>query len=337
MQNEEPGTVMQVVWLEGGEVEVREAATPRADAGEAVVRVRLAGICGTDLELARGYAAFAGVPGHEFVGEIAAEPSSTDGDAATTWTPGRRVVGELNVRCGACRECAAGRGNHCVRRKVIGIRGRDGAFAEYVRVPLANLHAIPDDVPDEAAVFAEPLAAALALRDRVQLEGSERILLVGAGRLGQLVARALRTHGCTNLEAVARHARQRALLAAADVTAVAEDDVEHAAYDVTIDTSGSESGLALARWALRPRGTLIIKSTHHGPRDFDFAQLVVDEIAVVGSRCGAFAPALEHLAGGTIDPRPLIDAILPLTDARAAFAAAARPGALKVLLRPGAP
>jgi threonine dehydrogenase-like Zn-dependent dehydrogenase len=333
MQDKVPGTVMRVTWLEGGELQMREAATPRVDAGQAVVRVRLAGICGTDLELARGYAAFAGIPGHEFVGEVVAAPD----DDATPWTPGRRVVGEINVRCDACRECRAGRDTHCLRRKVIGIRGRDGAFADYVRVPVANLHAIPDDVPDEAAVFAEPLAAALAIRDRVRLDGSERILLVGAGRLGQLVARVLRAHGCTKLEAIARHPRQRALLAAADVPAVAEDDVEHAAYDVTIDTSGSESGLALARWALRPRGTLVVKSTHHGARDFDFAQLVVDEITVVGSRCGPFAPALAHLANGTIDPRPLIDAILPLTDARAAFAAAARPGALKILLRPGAP
>jgi 2-desacetyl-2-hydroxyethyl bacteriochlorophyllide A dehydrogenase len=316
---------MRAAWLEDGEVGTRDVECAGADAGDAVVAVRLAGICGTDLELLRGYAAFTGVPGHEFVGVVVAAPQ------APQWL-GRRVVGEINLRCGHCDECRAGNGNHCRRRRVLGIRGHDGAFAERVVLPVANLHAVPDEVSDEAAVFAEPLAAALAIASRPSIPADARVLLVGAGRLGQLVARVVRESGCA-LRVVARHPRQRALLADAGIEAVDEDDVEHASYDYTIDTSGAAGGFALARWALRPRGTLILKSTHHGTRDFDFAAAVVDEITIVGSRCGDFGPALQRLASGGIDPSPLVEAVYPLERIDAGFAHAARPGAMKVLIR----
>ena len=317
---------MRAVWLDDGAVCVRDdVPAPVAGPGEAEIAVTLAGICGTDLELVRGYAAFAGVPGHEFVGEVVAAADAPE------WI-GRRVVGEINIRCGECRECRAGRGSHCERRRVLGIRSHPGAFAERVVLPIANLHAVPPTLSDEAAVFAEPLAAALAIRSQVAIEGGSRVLLVGAGRLGQLIARTLQGTGCT-LDAVARHARHAELISACGARWLTEDDVEFAAYDVTIEASGAESGLALARWALRPRGTLVMKSTHHGDRFFDFAQLVVDEITIVGSRCGEFAPALARLASGDLDPTPLVDHVYPLDAARAAFAHAARPGALKVLLR----
>jgi 2-desacetyl-2-hydroxyethyl bacteriochlorophyllide A dehydrogenase len=303
-----------------------DLAAPEPRPGEAAIAVRLAGVCGTDLELLRGYAGFTGVPGHEFVGEVVAAPG------AKQWI-GRRVVGEINVRCGECRECRAGRGNHCERRRVLGIRGLAGAFAERVILPIANLHAVPDGVSDEAAVFTEPLAAALEIRSRVEITAGQRVLIVGAGRLGQLVARALQSTGCA-LQVVARHPRQRELLAACGIAAIGEDDVEHASCDVTIEASGAASGLALARWAVHPRGTLIVKSTHHGDRSFDFAQLVVDEITIIGSRCGPFAPALHLLETGAVDPTPLIDGTHPLDETPDAFARAARPGALKVLVRP---
>lgn len=318
---------MRAVWIEDGAVRVRDdVPAPVPGPGEAEIAVTLAGVCGTDLELVRGYAGFAGVPGHEFVGKVVAAPD------ASQWI-GRRVVGEINVKCGRCRECRAGRGNHCERRRVLGIRSLTGAFAERVVLPVANLHAVPDSVADEAAVFAEPLAAALAIRSQVAIERGARVLLVGAGRLGQLVARSLKTTGCA-LDVVMRHARHAELLDACGAHWITEEDVEYAAYDFTIEASGAESGLALARWALRPRGTLVLKSTHHGDRFFDFAQLVVDEITIVGSRCGDFAPALERLASGEIDPTPLVDAIHPLEHAPQAFADSARPGAMKSLVRP---
>jgi 2-desacetyl-2-hydroxyethyl bacteriochlorophyllide A dehydrogenase len=318
---------MRAVWLQDGVVRVRDdLATPAPAEGEALIAVRLAGICGTDLELLRGYAAFAGVPGHEFTGTV------VDAPGAAEWV-GRRVVGEINVRCGACRQCRAGRGNHCERRRVLGIRGLHGALAELVVLPVANLHAVPAGVRDEAAAFAEPLAAALEVQAQVAIGPGDRVLVVGAGRLGQLIALTLRASG-SEPHVVARHPRQRELLSACGVEQVSEDDVGHAAYDVTIEASGAESGFALARWALRPRGTLVLKSTHHGDRSFDFAQLVVDEITLVGSRCGSFAPALHLLQSGTIDPTPLIDGVRALEEAAEAFVQAAKPGALKILVRP---
>jgi len=266
------------------------------------------------------------VPGHEFVGEVVAAPDAPE------WI-GRRVVGEINVCCGKCRQCRAELGNHCEQRRVLGIRNLSGAFAERLVLPVGNLHVVPDGVSDEAAVFTEPLAAAMAIRTQVPIAMNQRVLVVGAGRLGQLIARVLQSIGC-ELQVVARHPRQRKLLGACDIATLGEDDVEHAAYDVTIEASGAASGLALARWALRPRGTLVLKSTHHGERDFDFAQLVVDEITVIGSRCGPFEPALRLLESHAVDPTPLIDGIHFLDDAPAAFARAAQPGALKVLVRP---
>ena len=317
---------MRAAWIQDGVVRVRDdLAMPAPAEGEALIAVRLAGVCGTDLELLRGYAAFTGVPGHEFVGQVVEAPGSSE------WV-GRRVVGEINVRCGACRQCRAGRGNHCERRRVLGIRGLQGAFAEHLILPVANLHAVPDGVSDEAAAFAEPLAAALAIQAQVAISPDDRVLVVGAGRLGQLVAYALRATGC-ELHVVARHPRQRELLAACGIEHVSEDDVAHAAYDITIEASGAESGFALARWALRPRGTLVLKSTHHGDRAFDFAQFVVDEITLVGSRCGAFAPALHLLQTAALDPTPLVEQIYPLDSVREAFTHAARPGALKLLVR----
>lgn len=318
---------MRGAWIEAGELRVRDdLEMPAPTAGEAAIAVRLAGVCGTDLELMRGYAGFDGVPGHEFVGEV------MDAPGAMQWV-GRRVVGEINVRCGECRQCRAGRGNHCERRRVLGIRRLAGAFAERLILPVENLHAVPDGVSDEAAVFAEPLAAALAIQTQVAIVPGQRVLVVGAGRLGQLIARSLQSTRC-ELDVVARHPRQRELLGVCGIKTVGEDDVEHAAYDLTIESSGAASGLALARWALRPRGTLVLKSTHHGDREFDFAQLVVDEITLVGSRCGPFAPALHLMETKAIDPTPLIDDTFALGEIPAAFARAARPGALKVLVRP---
>ncbi len=315
---------MQALWLEDRVLSVRDIETPAA-AGEALIRVRLSGICGTDLELARGYYPFTGVPGHEFVGEVVAAPDSD-------WI-GARVVGEINASCGACEACVNARPTHCERRTVLGIADRNGVHAEYTSLPMANLHRVPDSVPDEAAVFAEPLAAALEILQQVHILPTDRVLLVGAGRLGQLVAQVLALTGA-RLRVVARHAHQRELLAARGIATIADEDVEPRRWDVVVEATGSPSGFELARRAVRPRGTFVLKSTYRGELTLDMAPFVVDEITVIGSRCGPFAPALRLLERGDVDVSGLVDDTFALADGPAAMEAAARPGMMKVLLRP---
>jgi 2-desacetyl-2-hydroxyethyl bacteriochlorophyllide A dehydrogenase len=315
---------MQALWLEDRELSLREIDVPRID-GEALIRVTLSGICGTDIELARGYYPFTGVIGHEFVGVVVESP-----DAA--WI-GRRVVGEINAVCGDCPACRNGRPTHCESRTVLGIAGRNGAHAEYVSLPLANLHEVPVAVSDEAAVFTEPLAAALEILQQVHVRPDDRVLLVGAGRLGQLVAQVLALTGA-RLRVVARHEHQRELLDARGIATIAESEIEHRRFDVVVEATGSPSGLDVARAALRPRGTLVLKSTYRGDVTLDLAPFVVDEITIVGSRCGPFAPALRLLDRGQVDPTPLIGDTFALADAVEAVQAAMQPGALKMLLRP---
>ena len=317
---------MRSLWLEERTLSVREIERPTPASGEALVRVRLAGICATDLELVKGYYPYAGVPGHEFVGEIVEAPRAPE-------RIGERVVGEINAVCGNCGTCHRGHPRHCERRTVLGIVNRNGAFAEFLTLPLANLLRVPDHVPDESAVFTEPLAAALEIRAQVPIGPKERVLVIGAGRLGQLIARSLVPSGA-RIQAVVRHERQRDLLRAAGVHVISEEDLPLRAVDVAIEATGSPSGFALAQKAVRPRGTIVLKSTYAGRLEIDAAPIVVDEITIVGSRCGDFAPALQMLDAGQIDPRDLIDSERPLGEALAAFEQAERPGALKILLRP---
>ncbi len=315
---------MRGLWLQDGQLSLRsDLPIPTPGPSEALVQVRLMGICATDLELLRGYYPFTGIPGHEFVGEITAAPDQPS-------RVGERVVGEINLPCGQCTQCRAGRGNHCERRRVLGIRDYDGACAEYLVLPLANLHRVPDGIPDEAAVFCEPLAAALRLHEQRPIQPGERVLVVGAGRLGQLIALSL-AGGDFSLQVVARHPRQRALLEAAGIAWLAEDQLNAGAWDLVVEASGTPAGFALARQALRAAGTLILKSTYTGPAEVDLSRLVVDEITLIGSRCGPFPAALDRLRQG-LDPRPLIDARYPLAQAVAAFDQAARPGTLKILI-----
>ncbi len=297
---------------------------PMPHPGEALVRVRQAGVCGTDLAMLRGYVPFRGIMGHEFVGEIAAAPDAPE-------RIGQRVVGEINITCGCCDPCRAGRPTHCRQREVLGIRGRDGAFADYLRLPLVNLHPLPEAVADDAAVFTEPLAAALQITRQVHIDPTVRVLVVGAGRLGQLIARVLRLTGC-HLAVAARRERQRLLLADVGIPWLAEDAVPAGHFDIAVEASGAPGGLTLARRALRAGGTLVLKSTYAGEVLVDLAGLVVDEITVIGSRCGPFLPALRLLAAGLVDPTPLIDARFPLSQAEAALRRAAEPGVLKVLI-----
>lgn len=316
---------MKALWLEDQKLSVRDVPVPVPAAGEALIRVRLSGICGTDLELVRGYYPFTGVIGHEFVGDVVESPDPT-------WI-GARVVGEINVDCGICEACRAGRPTHCENRSVLGITGRDGAHAEYLRLPLRNLHRVPDSVSDDAAVFTEPIAAAVEILQQVHVLPTDRVLLVGAGRLGQLVAQVLALTGA-HLRVVAKHDHQKALLEARGIASVAAEDVEARRWDIVVEATGSPSGFDLAARVLRPRGTLVLKSTYRGEVTLALAPFVVDEITIVGSRCGPFAPALRLLERGEIDPLPLIAERFPLGRAVDAMEAAARPGMMKVLLVP---
>lgn len=316
---------MRGLWLEGQSLRVRDdLPAPLPPPGEALVRVRLAGVCNTDLELVRGYYPFTGVPGHEFVGTV--EQASQ----APEWV-GRRVVGEINAACGACPTCRAGRASHCEKRTVLGILARNGAFATHLCLPTRNLHAVPDALADEIAVFTEPAAAALELQQQVRVAATDRVVVIGAGKLGQLVAQTLAQTGC-RLLVVGRSPRPLGLLAARGIATAGYLELEPRAADLVVECTGNPDGLELARKAVRPRGTIVLKSTYHGKAEVDLARFVVDEITLVGSRCGPFAPALELLARGSVDPSALVAARYPLADAPAAFEHAARPGTLKVLV-----
>ena len=318
---------MKALWLEKQTLSIRDIPRPDPPPGEALIRVKLAGICGTDLELLRGYYPFDGVPGHEFVGEVAA----CQDDPA--WE-GARVAGDINAACHQCAACAAGRYTHCENRTVLGIRNRNGAFAEYLTLPLENLHRVPESVSDEAAVFTEPLAAALEIQEQVDLAAATRLLLVGAGRLGLIIARSLAANG-HEVEVVVRRDKQRRLLSMQGLHPIEADEVVAGGYDAVIEATGSADGFALARAAVRPRGVLILKSTYRGGVEVDLSSIVVDEITVVGSRCGPFEHALTLLEKGGVDPESLIEGRFGLNEALEAFERAAGRGVLKILLAPG--
>jgi 2-desacetyl-2-hydroxyethyl bacteriochlorophyllide A dehydrogenase len=290
---------------------------------EALVAVRLAGICGTDLELVKGYYPYNGILGHEFVGEIIQAPTAP-------LRIGERVVGEINISCGICDSCAKGLTTHCKQRSVLGILNRDGAFAEYLCLPLKNLIRVPDTISDEAAVFTEPLAAALAIQKQVQILATDKVLVIGAGRLGQLIAQTLALTAC-DLEVVARYDKQRRLLATRNIISITETEVQ-ADYDIVIEATGSIEGLTLASQVVRPRGTIVLKSTYKAKAAFNFSQIVVNEIKLVGSRCGDFEPALQLLEKKLVDPTSLIDNSYPLSRGIEAFDFARQSGILKVLL-----
>jgi threonine dehydrogenase-like Zn-dependent dehydrogenase len=316
---------MLALWLENQHLRVRDdVPTPEPPPGEALIRVRCAGICNTDLELAKGYYPFTGIPGHEFVGEVEAAPDHA------SWE-GKRVVGEINATCGDCPACRAGRNTHCERRTVLGIMGRDGAFAEYLTLPVENLHEVPAAVPDDVAVFTEPTAAALEIQQQVTIGAGNRVVVIGDGKLGNLVAQTLALTGC-HLLVIGRHTDKLDLLRSRGIEVGLAADLPGRAADVAVECTGNPDGFELAGRALRPRGTLVLKSTYRGKASVDLSKIVVDEMTVVGSRCGPFAPALELLAEKRIEVQPLIEDRYPLHHAAQAFEHAARRGAKKILV-----
>jgi threonine dehydrogenase-like Zn-dependent dehydrogenase len=319
---------MQALRFEDNTLRLSEMDVP-ARAGEALVRVRVAGICNTDLEIVRGYAGFQGTLGHEFVGVVESAP----GDASLE---GKRVVGEINAGCGLCELCRAGDARHCPRRTVLGIVGRDGAFAEYLQLPASNLLPVPDEIPDERAVFTEPLAAACGITERVLIEEETRVVVVGDGKLGLLCAQALKALTGAPLTLVGKHPSKLDIAARRGVETVTVGELPRSfarSFDVAVEASGSEAGFETALALLRPRGTLVLKSTFHGETRFNAAPIVVDEISIVGSRCGRFAPALELLKRNAVEVESMIHADYPLADGMRALEHAASHGVLKVLLR----
>jgi threonine dehydrogenase-like Zn-dependent dehydrogenase len=315
---------MNALWLENNGISLRNVPQPLRQ-NEALIKIRKAGICSTDLELVKGYYPYTGVLGHEFVGDvIEAEDAS--------WV-GQRVVGEINAVCSQCEQCLNGRSTHCESRTVLGIVNRGGVFADYTTLPLSNLHRVPASVPDEMAVFTEPLAAALEIQQQIQVKPTDRVLLVGAGRLGQLIAQTLALTGC-DLRVVARHKHQQNLLMARGIQIIPEEEIQPWRWDIVVEGTGSPGGFSLARRAIRPRGTLVLKSTYKGEMSVNFSSIVVDEINIVGSRCGPFEPVLRLMESKQVDPTVLIDSEFTLGEALKAFEHAAETGVLKVLIKP---
>jgi len=306
--------------FDGAAAHVLDRPEPTPSGELAIVRVALAGVCRTDLELCRGYMDFRGVLGHEFVGTVA--------DGPDAWR-GARVVGEINFGCGACDWCRGGLARHCPSRRVQGIAGADGAFAELLAVPAAVLHRVPDGVPDRVAVFAEPVAAAFEVLEQLGDVSDRRALVLGDGKLGLLVAQVLMAAGA-RVTLAGRHAEKLALAERLGLQAGRPEP----GADLLVDATGAPGALREALALVRPRGTIVLKTTVAEEHRLELATAVVNEVTIVGSRCGPFEPALAALAGGTVRVDPLLDSVYDLADGVEAFAHAARPGALKVLVAP---
>jgi threonine dehydrogenase-like Zn-dependent dehydrogenase len=315
---------MLAVRLEKGLVRVRKQSRPRRPEGFALVRLLNGGICNTDLELQRGYYNFRGTPGHEFVGEVV-EADSPD-------LIGERVVGEINLACGACEWCAQGLGRHCPRRTVLGIVKHPGAFRELLTLPEGNLHRVPRAIPTEHAVFVEPLAAACEILDQVRIPTGARVAVLGDGKLGLLVGQVLKAHGA-EVHQYGRHKEKLRIAAQAGIDARVARKLPKAEYGWVVDETGSSEGLRQAVQMTKPRGTVVMKSTVHGSVAIDSAPVIVNEITLVGSRCGRFEPALRLLRTKQVNVASLVSEILPLKNAALAFRRAATPGVLKVLLQ----
>lgn len=310
---------MKALRVRDGQVRLEDVPAPQPTEGEALIRVALAGVCNTDIEIVRGYMGFEGTLGHEFVGVVEACDDAS-------WI-GKRVCADINVACGACDLCTTGDPHHCPDRTVLGIVARDGVFAERVTLPTRNLVPVPDSVPDESAVFSEPLAAAFEILEQVDVESSSRVLVLGDGKLGLLCAMALRTTGC-DLTLAGRHPAKLALLTGVRT----RTELDELGFDVVIEATGSPNGLAEALARVRSRGTVVLKSTYAGQPTVDTNRIVVEEIRIVGSRCGPMHRALEAMASGAVDPRALIHDRLPLEVG--ALDRARERGTLKVLIEP---
>lgn len=329
---------MRALRFDGSLRFVSDAPRP-SRTGEALIEVLRAGICNTDLEIVKGYAGFHGTLGHEFVGRVVESPDQK--------LLGRRVVGEINAGCGVCALCRAGDTRHCPQRTVLGIKGRDGAFADFLSLPTGNLIEVPESITDEEAVFIEPLAAAANILEQIDLTASTRVAIIGDGKLAQLICRVLAQTGCA-ITLIGKHTEKLALLADTRACclrlAVAGNDPLEAqrwldaqalnqCFDVVVEASGAATGLPMAIRLTRPRGAIVMKSTYQGQSAAELSQVVVNELHIIGSRCGRFSPAIDLLARRAVDVRSLISHEFAIEEGLAAFAQAASAAAMKVLLR----
>lgn len=319
---------MKALRFTGGDLSLADVPCPNHE-NEALVRVVRSGICNTDLEIVRGYAGFEGTIGHEFVGVVERAGDRPD-------IIGKRVVGEINAGCGVCEKCATGDPRHCPTRTVLGIVGRDGAHAEFLRLPSRNLLVVPDNVTDEQAVFAEPLAAAYGITEQVEILPETKVAVIGDGKLGLLCAMSLAL-ASQNVTIIGKHPSKIAIAEKSGVEGLLLRDVTATMsrhYDVVVEASGSESGFATAVDLVRPRGKIVLKSTFQGTPTWAASRVVVDEITIVGSRCGRFAPALDLLKNGSINVEDLIACEYSLSNGVTAMARAAEKGVLKVVITP---
>lgn len=313
---------MKALYVNNG-LALEDVTLPEPNSGEVRLKIRLGGICNTDLEIVKGYMNFSGVLGHEFVAEV--EAGSPD-------LIGKRVVGEINVACGTCDFCQRDIPSQCRNRTTVGIDRHDGAFAEYMTLTTNNIYVVPDNVTDEQAVFTEPLAAALQILDQLEVTPNDRVVVIGAGKLGMLCAQVLK-HTGADLSVIVRHDKQANLLEKWGIRAVTRDMLDSSQATVVVDCTGNEEGFADALDIVQARGTIVLKSTYVGIPKVNLTQVAIDEITVLGSRCGPFATALDYLEKGLIDVESMIEATYPLSDGLVAMEHAAQKGMLKVLLK----
>lgn len=318
---------MKALQIENGKVKVVEDyPKPKAKSGWVLIKTSIVGICNTDLELIKGYMNFSGVPGHEFVGVV---EESSDKELL-----GRRVVGEINFACGSCEYCRKGLQRHCPTRRVLGIQNADGAFAEYVTLPRENIHVLPDGVSDDQAVFVEPLAASLEILMQTHIKPTSKVSVLGDGKLGLLTTQVLRLTGC-DLILVGKHENKLRIVERMGVKTATLDNLPETKADLVVECTGNPSGYRLAKKMIRPSGIIIAKSTYHQNLELNWSEIVVDEITIIGSRCGPFAPAIRLLEQGLIDTGSLITARYPFFEVLRAFEHAKDPEAIKILVQIG--
>ncbi len=323
-KNENEGGMIALVF-DSGEISLNKVQDPVPAPGEALIKVLKAGICNTDLEIKRGYMAFSGILGHEFVGRVEEAPDEH-------WI-GKRVVGEINLFCETCEFCIRGETKHCISRQVLGIAGKNGAFAEYLTLPTKNLHILPDEVSLNEGVFTEPLAAALEVLEQVKVVRDDRVLVIGDGKLGLLIAQVLALES-DSVFCVGKHARNLDILMKSGIHAYMKGEILEPGFPLVVEATGNEEGLNTALQMVVPKGTIVLKSTYRRAPCVDISKAVVDEIHLIGSRCGPFPKAINLLKNKMVNVVDIIEADLPLKNALEAFELAGKPGMLKVLLIP---
>lgn len=314
---------MRALYLKDN-LEFKELPKPEPREHEALVKVVKAGICNTDLELIKGYMGFEGVPGHEFVGIV-------EHSAEKEWV-GKRICGEINFGCGDCDACRRGMSRHCPNRTVLGILNQNGAFADYVIIHVDNLNEVPDSLPNETAAFVEPVAAALEILEQIQIEPNHSVAVIGDGKLGLLICQVMKLTGC-DLRLIGKHRNKLQRAEDLGIKTHSVETLPETKFDAVVEVSGSASGFETAMQLVRPRGTIVLKSTYHGSLELNAAPIVIDEVTIVGSRCGQFAPAIRLLEQKLIDVEPLIDAEYDLEDFEKAFRHASDSDSLKILLQ----